>query len=422
MATLICADGIGGVAFPKHNDTLTNCLLEYILSENPAPFSIDRVEGNEWHSTTKTVILLLRGLFAHGILDFAFRCQRWRVNYGLNLLREPRTDLAVPYMSKDIPKDRAEFSHEDSVIVMTNLAYYYGGLSDQNLFDCIEYLQHSEDGNEEYNRWCERLDKLAQHCRLSGCYRSLKGINIRDRDKCTKQLFPKLRFFKMCVDYFLSQIVFPKQMRNFPQKLSASGWDIGAAKGNAITGFSGTKDSQVLLPLSMKQLELSEHAHTDALVISNMLNGSNSVVSLRQENFHKVHKGRELLRKIVSLNSDARVIIELGALILDLTNEEAAKVLLELTADIADIAAVIFFNSHGEMCVIDRQRNVELLRNSYFARRLDSCFVYLDEAHTRGTDLVLPNYYQAVVTLGTGVTKDRLAQGELLLTLQRELF
>ena len=37
--------------------------------------------------------------------------------------------------------------------------------------------------------------------------------------------------------------------------------------------------------------------------------------------------------------------------------------------------------------------------------------VYLDEIHTRGTDLVLPDGTLAVVTLGARVTKDKFVQG-----------
>ena len=43
-------------------------------------------------------------------------------------------------------------------------------------------------------------------------------------------------------------------------------------------------------------------------------------------------------------------------------------------------------------------------------KQLDVCIVYLDESHTRGTDLKLPRNYRAVVTLGAQLTKDRLTQ------------
>ncbi|PSN58809.1 hypothetical protein BS50DRAFT_682614 [Corynespora cassiicola Philippines] len=43
-------------------------------------------------------------------------------------------------------------------------------------------------------------------------------------------------------------------------------------------------------------------------------------------------------------------------------------------------------------------------------KQLDVCLVYLDESHTRGTDLKLPRDYRAAVTLGANLTKDRLVQ------------
>jgi hypothetical protein len=33
---------------------------------------------------------------------------------------------------------------------------------------------------------------------------------------------------------------------------------------------------------------------------------------------------------------------------------------------------------------------------------MEACFVFLDEAHTRGIDLKLPSNYRAAVTLGPG--------------------
>jgi hypothetical protein len=45
------------------------------------------------------------------------------------------------------------------------------------------------------------------------------SVNIKDR----YQVFPSLRYSTGAIDYFLSHIVFPKEMKEFPQKLSASG-------------------------------------------------------------------------------------------------------------------------------------------------------------------------------------------------------
>ena len=64
--------------------------------------------------------------------------------------------------------------------------------------------------------------------------------------------------------------------------------------------------------------------------------------------------------------------------------------------------AVIFFNSGNEICVLSRDGTTEPLLISPFAKQMDQCLVYLDEAHTRGTDLRMPANYRAIVTLGPG--------------------
>jgi hypothetical protein len=48
---------------------------------------------------------------------------------------------------------------------------------------------------------------------------------------------------------------------------------------------------------------------------------------------------------------------------------------------------------------------------SPFAKQMDQCLVFLDETHTRETDLKLPASYRAAVTLGPDLTKNRLMQG-----------
>jgi hypothetical protein len=96
---------------------------------------------------------------------------------------------------------------------------------------------------------------------------------------------------------------------------------------------------------------------------------------------------------------------------LDLLNEEVARCwLIDLQPQ--GISAAVFFNDHDELSVLAMDGTVESLDSSPFKQQLDRCVVYLDDAHTRGTDLKFPPGTRAAVTLGPGVTKDRVAQGE----------
>src|SRR3990167_8883011 len=75
-----------------------------------------------------------------------------------------------------------------------------------------------------------------------------------------------------------------------------------------------------------------------------------------------------------------------------------------------DARAAIFFNENNELMLLTRSGNVKAF--CYFnAEDTNGCLVYLDEIHTRGTDIILPDNYHAIVTLGARLCKDKFVQG-----------
>ena len=105
---------------------------------------------------------------------------------------------------------------------------------------------------------------------------------------------------------------------------------------------------------------------------------------------------------------EIRVLLDVGAQILDFSNRQVAKAWL----DIVRVASgVIYFNENDELTVLRRDGITQLLSSSPLSQQLDCCIAYLDHAHTRGTDLRLPVGLRAAVTLGPKVTKDALVQG-----------
>ncbi|KAJ4367484.1 hypothetical protein N0V83_007067 [Neocucurbitaria cava] len=392
----------GMTGFPTRNESLTMqaAVLRYISSADLTSQEIQAVEHSAfWTDSTKEIILLIRGLLAGGILRFILSSKRWRVNYGLDTNRTPGTLLAVPFRFKDGPSPRAEFSHPDVLILLTLLSYYYGGLSDQHMFDVIRHLLKSDQAAVEYNAWV-----LTAAPDLPMSFRSLSGINIKDRTLCTQQIFPYLRYSKACIDFFLSRLVFPKEVRQFTSKISSSGWDLGAIKPHPTTGFSGTSDTQHLLPLAVKHLDLESQRHTNALVLGHILSGST------MEHLPQLARGTDaghLIALVISLQPEIRVILDCGAQILEQDNRQVAETWLKMSSTL--IQAAVFFDDE-ELSVLDRRGRIESFQTSPFAKQLGSCVVFLDEAHTRGTDLRLPRDYRAAVTLGAALTKDRLMQ------------
>jgi hypothetical protein len=104
-------------------------------------------------------------------------------------------------------------------------------------------------------------------------------------------------------------------MKEFPSKLSASGWDLDAVKSHPTTGFSGTNDSRQVLPLSVRYLDSEEQNHTNALVLAYLLQDENSVKLLPSQT-----DAERLLEIVDAMESPTRVIVDAGAQILELSN------------------------------------------------------------------------------------------------------
>ncbi|PIA82927.1 hypothetical protein CB0940_12275 [Cercospora beticola] len=407
LARCICDRGLSRLRIARQPAAIRIAIYNYITKPDLDQWEIASVERSIfWTESTASPLLLLRGLVAGGVLAFVFGSKRYRVNYGLTTVpRTPPSQLAVPYRAKDFPSSRSEFSHPDVVIALTCLSYYYGGLSDDDLFTSIGHVIGSDQADLEYQAFVQHSHELP------AAFHDLRGINLKDRPQCIRELFPALRFAKNVIDYFLAHIVFPKEMKEFPLKLSASGWDLGKSKvrgGGAVTGFSGTNDSRRLLPLDVRELDLPEQKHTNALVLGYILQPENDVVLLDLSNDSALSEAERMLTLATTLEPAVEVILDCGAAVLELGNLEVAKTWLQMHSGAK--SAVVFVNDRDEICIVDRTSRVELLRTSTYAGRLDSCLVFLDEAHTRGIDLKLPPHYRALVTLGAGVTKDRLVQ------------
>ena len=350
-------------------------------------------------------ILLLRGLIAHKILQFILGSKRWSVNFGQH---PNRCLVAVPYRAKGVPAATAEFGHPDVTIALTCLTYYYSGMSDHQMRLCFELLQKTDDPSLEYQSWTSRSSILPPE------FRNWNAVNLKDNQQYYNVLFPALKYSKRVADFYMANVVFPREGKEFDQKMSTSGWDIPLKVGGPqlTTGFSGTNDNRFLLPSSISQQDLPELRHTSGKVLSYVLRTEN----LRYEAAKDVN-GRQLpteglLQLIYRLDRKAKILIDVGAQILETTNEDVIKEWVRL---VDDVDAGIFFNAEDKLMVLARDNGKpEPFATSSFSGRIDRCLVYLDEVHTRGTDLKLPKDARAVVTLGPRLTKDRLVQGKVL--------
>ncbi|KAI6035880.1 hypothetical protein EDC04DRAFT_2174349 [Pisolithus marmoratus] len=380
----------------RHNERIA--IHHFISRIDVSPSEVEAIRHYCEGTAMWMTLLHLRGLLASGILLFALM-GRWRVGYGL---APSRTMLAVPYRAKDVPAPRATFGHPDVAIVLTCLSYYYDGLDREQLMLCFERLQMQDNPDQEYGLWVYDCVEVPENLR------QISGINTQSSDQWDQHLFPVFSTNQSTIDFYLSQVVFPKEAQEFVSKLSSCGWDLAEEKVHVTTGFSGTNDARYLLPTSTVQRELDHQRATNAKVLAYLLRAENDAYVQTSWADGRRRTAGQFLALVVEQTPEIRVILDVGAQVLGVQNKEFVALWLELKSD---ALAAIYFDADDELTVLSREGTTQSLLESPYASRLDECIVYLDDAHTRGTDIKFPIGFRAAVSLGPKVTKDRLTQG-----------
>ncbi len=351
-------------------------------------------------------LLLVRGLLTNRILLLCLK-KRWNVQYGLHPKRDP---IAVPFEAKSVPSEQAEFGHPDVAIILTCLAFYYSGLNPRQFSDGLRLVLSSHDPSSEYDRWtsgCDTLPEALSHW---------NAINIDDRSQI-ETLWGHLRTNRTVLIHYMNHFVFPTHAKQFSIKLQASGWDIplfskSTGRHDALTqarttGFSGTNDNKIMLPLTIRQDDLPSLHQTNAEVLTSLLQDRNREYYLAAQ-AGECFSEREFLGDLQL--KGIRVLIDAGAFVLEMSNDDLAKLWLDI--DGRAKAAVFFSHDNRAMVRYRGKKDLVPLLATSLVDNLENCVVYLDEAHTRGVDLKLPQKARGALTLALGQTKDHTVQGK----------
>ena len=173
------------------------------------------------------------------------------------------------------------------------------------------------------------------------------------------------------------------------------------------TGFSGTNDNKRMLPGTIAQDDLPSLQRTNAEVLTHLLERRNEVC-LRATDQRGDRLSEEGLLELLR-DQKIRVLIDSGAYILKIGNDDLAAKWLEIDHE---AKGAVYFSKSSQALVKTRfQKSAMPLLASPYADNLTECVVYIDEAHTRGTDMKLPVNAKGAVTLGLGQTKDHTVQG-----------
>ena len=155
----------------------------------------------------------------------------------------------------------------------------------------------------------------------------------------------------------------------------------------------------------MSYYNIKESRGTNGCLISHLLREENNVYIALSPNV----SGNDILHKIAQ-QPQIRLLLDVGALILNLSNEQVATEWLKIDNIKGKNAEAAVYFDENDLKVIDTKGATSFFESSPYKQQLDQCLIYLDDTHTRGTDLKIPKGTVGAVTLGKGVTKDRLMQ------------
>lgn len=316
---------------------------------------------------------------------------------------------------------RSEFSHPDCAIVFTILSYYEDGLSEEEVISTFETLftlgpnvQH-----QIYSQWF-LLSQL--HIQEAGSdiaweLNHVKKIDLANR----KQLRKLVKFYRQntrVIDFWLNNHVFPEEMQYYPQRLTATSWNL-ADNPYHIVGFSGTNDNHRLLPCQVKQyfagtessdtvkksLQCTNGQMLEVLLNKTVtclpLNGSNTIDSM----LARLKDDPEL--------RDIQAIVDAGALLAGLNNDDIARRLIDTfrLQRVWKYKGVVFFDNHsqdGQWMALEPSGRL-LPKNQSPVQEAEA-FVIFDEPRCRGADLKLSRTAVALLTIGPKMCKDKLMQ------------
>ncbi len=361
--------------------------------------------------------------------------------------------LALPFVGLEQPSESAEFAHPDVAIGLTILAYRHEGLRQEDLRVLIEKLKAElkqgagpMEKRPEWILWKRWTDDAVELLRVPGGPQitadslGLYPLDTFQLDEAAsfQAAYALWQHFTPAIDHYLRKHVFPRVMRCQEQKISASGQALGSSLlfGSRLA-FSGTPSD--LLPReedrNTQLFPCKFERGSEGKILSTLTDSVRVKARLAEEDWSV----QGLLRHIAvagtpgaAMPDRVDVLIDCGALVTGLSNQEVAQSLLNNGLSWAK--GVVFLDDNDEKCVLLRSGGpdeAEQGRGSAAGSaggtasekegrvvKLAQCglawhdrFAFYDQIHTTGMDIKNHDRARALITVGKDTTFRDFAQG-----------
>ena len=379
-------------------------ILHYFIDATVATQSLIPAESF-FEKSHNDICLEIRGLLAYHVFVNVLQ-KRYRVDYGLSSTHVKR--LAIPFLACDTPALRSEYSHPETVLLLTTLAYLYEGLSHVQLVDAFAVLLTFGENTraKTYTNW---LLRLGSHVDLD--LSTIDKIEKIDLTNISQKeiLFQTFRFNFEVINFWLLQCIFPTETMQYPCRIKATAWHLAAAQGSnpCSVGFSGTTDMHRLLPLSVALRDVPNK--TLMATNGHMMDGLMKFATYTS--IPPMSNSWEFLLEH-AVKMGAAALIDAGAWLAGITNDDAAKkiIALVLKKGGSTLKGVTYFDEREKNWVVMNFENYYWLLHLSPIKEHET-FVIFDQRRCRGSDMKLKQNAHALLTLGPHMCKDALMQG-----------
>jgi hypothetical protein len=348
-----------------------------------------------------------------------------RVSYGLlqahdleklggsNKVSEVRKIVVVPFKGKDAPSPAAEFAHPDVLIGLTVLAYWHEGLRLSDLRRVVTLLKIDliEEGGPIERRmsrvmfesWVADGKEMAEtEGRPLGELLPLELVQPTD-DAQLETVYNLLRRVPGTIFFILVRQVFPQAMRAQSIKIQASGQELGSdiLFGSRI-GFSGTPSN--LVPRDLRPCNFE--SGSEGKILATLADPE--VVQAIQLDTEVSSDAYKLLRMIATATPAMHCLIDVGAMIMGPTNQQAVEYMLKV--GLKDMDAAVFLDQQDRRMVVFRGGGPPVPLSTVglpWNRR----FTFYDQVHTTGMDIKQCGTARAAITVGKDTILRDYAQG-----------
>ncbi|KAF0690318.1 Aste57867_18249 [Aphanomyces stellatus] len=382
-------------------------VASYIQSDSLKSFQIEDAVSEHGFKLLNLSRDWIRSLLPHCLSKIN------RVSYGLlrqHHMQQTHTPsrllLAVPFVGKDVPSRSSEFAHPDVLIGLTILAYRYEGIRRSDVKTIVAQLKH------DFSRQLGPRDErpacvLFRSWVVEGLEttQSVHGVlplplfQLNDASQVTR-LLQLIQNLPSVVYYYVRQHVFPSCMNFQKLKVSACGHELGS---NSLfsrrIGFSGTPSN--LLPLDLGTCYYEPQSDGN---IFSVLTSPQVTTLERKLNW----TATSLLRDIATSDPPFHSLIDTGALITGMDNEQVARYLLEHLP--LSMEGVVYLDTSDRQMILLRDHNAALPL-ILCGLSPEKRFTFYDQVHTTGMDIKQGINARAVLTLGKDMTFRDYAQG-----------